>query len=419
MAGGAFNQTNWSVNDPNTWRTYTDGNFLVLQQLGAAFMPSQSSPAAMTITIAAGLIFIYGSAPVSQAAQTCGTITAPVSHPRIDRAVIDSVTGALSIITGTEAVSPSAPSIPFGKLPICQIALAVGQSTIINANITDERCVVSYIPPQSSVRQTVQSGPVDTNGLPTFLPATATGLNITSQNITSSVPFIVSAAGGSNFMGEINRIGISITNLTWSGLVNNTTNYLCVQVNSDGTLSTSAVILAPVYEFGGTPSITLYQTTYNIQQGIMYLGNGSSAVPLFIVFVGEAITSGGNVSSVTMYAYNGRYDSGWTATLPSAGAVVAKNHNIGIAPEFINTLLKFKCTTIDSNYAVGDIYTTPMAYVASSLMAATPQVTGRNTMQIVAGSGGGAWRITDKTGGGADTPTAADWSYKMMAQRSF
>jgi len=138
MGVATFVQTNYTGQDSATYKAAIDADLQVLAVIGQDFAPHQSSPAAMTITIDAGSMFVAG-AIVSKAAQTSGAIAAPSSHPRIDRAVIDQATAVLSIITGAENASPSPPAITAGKLPIAQILLTVGQSSIVNANITDER----------------------------------------------------------------------------------------------------------------------------------------------------------------------------------------------------------------------------------------------------------------------------------------
>ncbi len=71
--------------------------------------------------------------------QNTATITAPVTDPRIDRVVVDILTGVLSIIAGSEAVTPLVPALTVGKLPVAQILLAITDTQIVNANITDER----------------------------------------------------------------------------------------------------------------------------------------------------------------------------------------------------------------------------------------------------------------------------------------
>jgi hypothetical protein len=138
MSVAQFVQTNFNVQDSVTYKTSIDADISVMARIAAMFAPHQTATPAMTITIDAGALFV-SNALVVKTAQTSGTITAPASNPRIDRAVIDSSTGVLSIITGAEDGSPSPPAITSGKLPVAQIYLIVGQSTIINANITDER----------------------------------------------------------------------------------------------------------------------------------------------------------------------------------------------------------------------------------------------------------------------------------------
>jgi len=138
MGAAKFVQTDFTTQDSVTYKTSIDADIQVHNRIAGMFAPHQSSPAAMTITIDAGDLFV-SNALVSQAAQTSGAIGAPSSDPRIDRAVIDALTGALSIVPGVEAGSPAPPAIPARKLPVAQIALIVGQSSIINANILDER----------------------------------------------------------------------------------------------------------------------------------------------------------------------------------------------------------------------------------------------------------------------------------------
>lgn len=275
---------------------------------------------------------------------------------------------------------------------------------------------VNSIVSNASVRQTVLAGPVGTDGLPTFL-ATVAGLNLTTQNISSTAPLVISAANGANTGGEVNNIGISTANITWSSLSNTKTYYLYVTVAADGTLTTGFTELAPIYQWGGNPATTSGQATFNIQEMKMYMGNGATAPQANIVFVGECTTSGGNVSAVVMYAYNGKYDSGYTATLPNTATVVSKNHNIGTT--LITTGFRIKCTSAEGNFAVNDVvpafgngnsYCTPII----------PIITSAKAMQIVSGSNG--FIYMDKTAGTMSPTTyltTNKWSYEMYARREF
>jgi hypothetical protein len=133
---------NFTNQTASVYKANIDAGFAVADRLAWAFAPhqqNQGSPAPdMTLRLEAGAIF-DGATLTEVAAQSTGTIVAPSVDPRIDRVVIDGTTGAISVTTGTEAASPSPPAIPAGKLPVAQVAFSVGQTEIVNLDITDER----------------------------------------------------------------------------------------------------------------------------------------------------------------------------------------------------------------------------------------------------------------------------------------
>lgn len=209
----------------------------------------------------------------------------------------------------------------------------------------------------SGRRQTVAAGPVDLAGLPTFLPSTNGALSITAQNITATARFVAAAANGWNTLGSpSDRVGVSLTNLAWTGLTASraaaTPNFLYVVVNADGTLTPGSTILAPVYQWGGSPATTSGQFTFNIAEMKGYLGNGSTAPEAFVVFVGEAATDGSGVISTVAYAYNGRYASAFTNTLPAAATFTSANHNIGVKPRTAKLVIENISTEL--GYSVGE-----------------------------------------------------------------
>ncbi len=104
----------------------------------AAFAPSAQDTPDMTVRVEGGAIF-SGTTLTEVAAQNTGIITAPTTNPRIDRVVIDRLTGVAAVVTGTPAATPTPPAIPAGKLPVAQVLLTVGMTAITNAAITDER----------------------------------------------------------------------------------------------------------------------------------------------------------------------------------------------------------------------------------------------------------------------------------------
>ncbi len=126
----------------SVYKANIDAGFAVADRLGWAFAPHEQDVGSpqpdMTLRLEAGAIF-DGATLTEVAAQDTAVITAPSVNPRIDRVVIDRGTGAVSVVTGTEAASPTPPAVPAGKVPVAQVALTVGQSEIVNADITDER----------------------------------------------------------------------------------------------------------------------------------------------------------------------------------------------------------------------------------------------------------------------------------------
>lgn len=276
---------------------------------------------------------------------------------------------------------------------------------------------VIVLPAYPPVRQTVLGGPDDTNGLPTFLPSTAVALSLTSQNITSGSPFVVSSANGFGAAAVINRIGFSITNLTWGALSASSTNYLYVDVAANGSLTPGSTTLAPVYQPGGTRSTTSGQFTFNITEMFASVGNGSAAVQAYRVFVGEAVTSGTAVTSAVAYVYQGYYLSGYTATLPTASTKTSKNHNIG--DNHLAFQFRIKCLTTELGYAVGDIVTIfGMANGAANVTCPTPLMTTYKTAYLVTASST-PFVVINQSSFGYGGVTSANWAWEMEVKRTW
>lgn len=127
-----------TIDSAPTYKDKIDATIRVLMELAASFAPHEAAVPDMTVVLDAGKLF-DGTNLTLVAQQTTTVITAPVTNPRIDRVVIDSLSGVYSIITGAENVSPTAPAITADTLPVCQILLAVAQTSILNTDMTDER----------------------------------------------------------------------------------------------------------------------------------------------------------------------------------------------------------------------------------------------------------------------------------------
>jgi hypothetical protein len=268
--------------------------------------------------------------------------------------------------------------------------------------------------PSVSVRQTVLGGPVDTSGLPSFLPATSASLSLTSQNVSAGSPFVVASANGFNSTGALDRVGISTANMTWSGLTANATNYLFVDVAANGALTPGSTTVLPIYQQGGTPSVAANQATFNIAQMQMFVGNGAAAPQTYRVFVGEAVTGAGTVTSTVAYAYMGQ-NIIQSATLASS-TVFSYNHQIGagIIPRVEYAL---KCVTANNGWSVGDEvprWLDGVTSVADSILGVGVDT---STVRVLSGSANIA--LQNKTTAAALAVAVTNWKMILRVNRGW
>lgn len=251
------------------------------------------------------------------------------------------------------------------------------------------------------VRQTVLSGPVDTNGFAAFGGSTG------STTVTASGTLVVTASNGTT-----NRQG-SITNPSWTGLSTNGTMYLGLTVGSDGTCTPFSTTLAPTYRWGGADVVTSGQRTFNIQEMQMKVGNGSTAAQAYDVFVGEATVAGGVVTAITWYALMGRTLRTQTTLAVSSG--YSLNHNIGTTPLDVRPF--FDCVTTDANYVTGDrVFTAVWATGGASSGGVPATSVDRTSIRLATPN---QTFIVNKTTFAASGFTFANWSYGCEVLRGW
>ena len=273
----------------------------------------------------------------------------------------------------------------------------------------------------SGRRQTVSTGPVTAAGLPNFLPATTTGtLALQTSNVSSTYPLVATAAGGWSIAtgAPVDAIGVATGPLTWTGLAANraaaTPNFLYVSI-AGGALTPGSTLLPPIYQFGGTPAVTNGQFTFNIAEMRGYLGNGTSAPQVNLVMVGEAATDGTAVISTVGYAYNGRYDSGYTATLPSANTSTSKNHYLGLVPSISD--FRAQCISADAGYVVGDELGGGSLWTDDgSVNTALTHRAARNDMSVIVSTN---IVVLHKTSGARTVLTRNRWQWRQIAERGW
>lgn len=234
----------------------------------------------------------------SQTASTISDFTATV------RATV--LTGlSLAASTTVDATHTVLQGIGFLQKQISDLVTTVGDST------TQFRGL--------AVTQTVLEGPIDSSGYASFGGSTGTA----TLTVTGTIKPAVAAGGDLSYVG-------SITNPVFTSPAGSGTGFLMLSVTAAGVVTAFVRSLEPVYQWGGSYSITNGQPTFNIQEMTMKVGNGSDAVQVFEVCIGECpFTDGVWSGTPTYYALRGRYDSGWFAV--TTATLYVKNHNIGTA----------------------------------------------------------------------------------------
>ncbi len=171
----------------------TDSNFNgtnvedVLKEIASSahFFAHESVVPSMTILVEGGSV-LNGIVLTTKVQQSIALDVADVINPRIDRIVLNPSTGVITKITGTPGVTPVAPIITAGNLPICQVSVPATDTTISDDQITDERTTIKSI-----------NKLIDSNGLDVLLTsAIASAVNeITVTNAAAGGIVDVSATG--------------------------------------------------------------------------------------------------------------------------------------------------------------------------------------------------------------------------------
>jgi hypothetical protein len=291
------------------------------------------------------------------------------------------------------------------------ITLGPGESCLVYSNGSALKTIgrkTSSTFRTPAVRQTVIKGAVDSSGYPNFITA---GSGLSVDIAAAATNLIMAAAGGHDSSGPVDYIGAVTADTSIGSLSDNNTNYLYADIDSSGGVTFGKTILAPVYQWGGTYSTTNNQCTFNIQEMMMKVGNGTSASQVYRVFIGEAVTSGGAVTSVVNYALHGRFISQQIATATSSEISIA--HKIGCKPEQWQFVLHFN----DSEYGfvAGD-----EVYICSHEASTQQQsTTGWANATKVGASFNTAFGIISKTGANNYISSFTDAKFIFKAWRGW
>jgi parallel beta-helix repeat protein len=96
------------------------------------FYPRAQTTPNMTLQVASGVGYT-GTTPIYFNGGNSPTFTAPVGNPRIDLLYLNS-SGVLTIVQGTAAASPTPPTYPSSIVPIAEVYLRVGSTSIYDTD---------------------------------------------------------------------------------------------------------------------------------------------------------------------------------------------------------------------------------------------------------------------------------------------
>lgn len=266
----------------------------------------------------------------------------------------------------------------------------------------------------SSITRSSQTATVTTgsaHNLVTGAEITMSGASQTEYNITA----IVTVTGATTFTYTVS--GTPVTPATGFP-VYTVTNFLFADIASGGAVTLGKGLLPPVYQVGGTYSTTADQFTFNLQEMVGKVGNGSTAAQTYRVYIGEARCSSSAVTSQKNYALMGRYVSAYTSTLPAASTAVTIEHGLGTTLVLSRPSTIIKSIAADNGYVIGDICYEPVFFTSAVFSPLPFTFTGRTSAQIATGNGAG-WYLNPKTGGTATLLTSASWAYAHIVDRGW
>lgn len=314
-----FEQPNFTAQDAATYKANIDNSIAVLAEIGKQFAPREMATLGMGITVEAGQLQDGTIVP----AQNITGIGAPSANPRIDRIYYDLNLRSFQRVVGTEDPSPTPPALPFGVFPICSLYLVVGQISIRNDSITDDRSVI--VAPAAFFAGDGYTSIVDAAGLLRFIIGKAgsdnriiarlqndtdaklelqnqSGAQVFSYDVTGKTYYNVASAihdkvagGGYYFrIAGTNYVTLTTTTMSVNATLAPTTNNAR---NLGGTTLIWANVYATAYNFGATTLPKIVQGA-NTPEGVvtapvgsLFLrNNGAAATCLYVKETGTGNT---------------------------------------------------------------------------------------------------------------------------------
>ena len=279
------------------------------------------------------------------------------------------------------------------------------------------KAYVDFVASKADVRQTVNTGPVDASGRADFLVSGA-GLTCAMTGVDSD-SLIFSFGDGFNSAGKKDYIVVQSSNLSWASLSDNSTNYLYVEYNATTeVLSTGNTTIAPVYAYAKPAAGSAGRYWYPLDHRSRGESeDGATWTPTLRIYIGECVTAAGAVTSVTSYAYQGKYVGTGVALVDSS----AVNINVNIGAPYIIRPDMLLVSTNTGNYVSGDRIMPSYGVRQDSVTLNRAHAVGYVSSYNSCGFSCVATNIiiSDKAGGAEATFAVTNLSFAPVVERSF
>lgn len=230
MAAQTFNPTDLSQ---------SAANWAVAQRIVGPFAPHAQVSPDLTIALDPGYL-LNGITLTEVKAQVVGPFVPPTSGFRIDRVVVDRLTGTASAVTGTpNSLQP--PAIPNGMLPVARVFSDEKTQAIENRAIIDERALFDTAPATSTpVICRASLAGIDQTGV---APNTSTLVNLVIQPSPSEDINIGNALNPTNHRFQPSVAGYYALHGQIAMLMT-TGSFLQLNINKNGLGATMALVIA-------------------------------------------------------------------------------------------------------------------------------------------------------------------------------
>lgn len=259
MTTATWNTPDSSTQTSTEYKANIDADMAIIRRL-QQFTVHQHPTANMRVAIDAGAVFSVDAntmeSTITEIAATTTSVFANVSSGnRIDRIVIGTQNGTVSIVQGT-ANSATPPPVPLGYSPLARVALTANVTAITNGMITDER---------------IQPLPINSSGSFVYYASSdVTG----AANATFNVPY------------GFKKVELSLDSCSFNG----TGNYALHLININNNVESV---------YGGSVYSTVGTTSANVLGNVI---TGNTAMLLTCNAPVAAAAMGGKIEIVATYA---------------------------------------------------------------------------------------------------------------------